>query len=88
MILETVQLGHHQVVALVLGHLDLPLPGCASGPGVDVDVDLVAGVGGGHPHVLARVVATDGGRDGAAGVGDGQGVRGAVPHQGAVSSSS
>ena len=51
-------------------------------------VDLVAGVRCGHPHVLARVVATDGGRDGAAGVGHGQGVRGAVPHQGAVSCSS
>ena len=58
-VLETVQLGHHHVAAHVLGHLDLPLPGCASGPGVDVDIDLVAGVGGRHPHVLPGVVATD-----------------------------
>ena len=57
MVLETVLLGHHHVAALVLGHLDLPLPGGGSGPGVDVDVDLVAGVGGGDPHVLPRVVA-------------------------------
>ena len=42
-------------------------------------VDLVTGVRCGHPHVLARVVAADGGRDGTAGVGDGQGVRRAVP---------
>ena len=62
MILETVQLGHHQVVALVLGHLDLPHPGGEGGPGVDVDADLVAAVGGGDPHVLPGVVATDGGR--------------------------
>ena len=82
MILKTVQLGHHQVVALVLGHLDLPLPGCASGPGVDVDIDLVAGVGGRHPHVLPGVVATDGGRHGAPGVADSQGVCGAVTQRG------
>ena len=62
MILETVLLWHHQITALVLGHLDLPLPGGASGPSVDVYVDLVAGVGGGDPHVLPGVVATDGGR--------------------------
>ena len=66
MILETVLLGHHKVAALVLGHFDLPLPGGGCGPGVDVDVDLVAGVGGGDPHVLAGVVATDDGRRGAA----------------------
>ena len=78
MILKTVQLGHHQVVALVLGHLDLPLPGGASGPGVDVNVDLVAGVGGGDPHVLAGVIATDGGRHGAPRVADSQRVSGAV----------
>ena len=76
MVLETVQLGHHQVVALVLGHLDLPLPGGGSGPGVDVDVDLVAGVGGGDPHVLPGVVATDGGRHGAPGVTESQSVCG------------
>ena len=37
-------------------------------------VDLVAGVRCGHPHVLAGVVATDGGRVGEPGAGDGQGV--------------
>ena len=40
MILETVQLGHHQVVALVLGHLDLPLSGGCRGPSVDVYREL------------------------------------------------
>ena len=83
MILETVLLRHHHVPALVLRHLDLPLPSSCGGPRVNVDVDGVTGVGGRHPHVLARVVATDGGRDGAAGVGHGQGVRGAVPEVGA-----
>ena len=37
-------------------------------------VDLVAGVRCGHPHVLAGVVAADGGRVGEPGAGDGQGV--------------
>ena len=78
-VLEAVLLRHHQVPALVLRHLDLPLPRSCGGAGVYVDVDGVAGVGGGHPHVLARVVATDGGRDGTPGVGHGQGVRHAVP---------
>ena len=82
MILETVLLGHHQVAALVLGHLDLPLPGGGGGPGVNVDVDLVAGVGGGDPHVLPGVVATDGGRHGAPGIADSQGVSGAVTQLG------
>ena len=59
MILETVLLWHHHVAALILGHLDLPLPGGASGPGVNVNVDLVTGVRGRDPHVLASVVATD-----------------------------
>ena len=84
MVLQTFLLGHHEVAALVLGHLDLPLPGGPGGPGVDVDVDLVAGVGGGDPHVLAGVVAADGGRDGAPGVADSQGVRVAVSHVGAM----
>ena len=88
MVLEAVLFGSHHVPALVLRHLDLPLPGGGGGPRVNVDVDGVTGVGGRHEHVLAGVIATDGGWDGAAGVGDGQGVRGAVPHQGAVSSSS
>ena len=84
MVLETVLLGHHHVAALVLGHLDLPLPGGPGGPGVDVDVDLVAGVGGGDPHVLAGVVAADGGRGGAPWVADSQGVSGAVSDVGAM----
>ena len=84
MILEAVLARHHHVPALVLGHLDLPLPGCASGPGVDVNVDLVAGVGGGDPHVLAGVIATDGGRHSAPGVADSQGVCGAVTNVGAM----
>ena len=82
MILETVLSRRHHVPTLVLGHLDLPLPGCASGTGVNVDVDLVAGVGGGDPHVLPGVVATDGGRHGAPGVADSQGVSGAVTQLG------
>ena len=84
MILKTVLLRHHHVATLVLGHLDLPLPGGPSGPGVDVDVDLVAGVGGGDPHVLAGVVAADGGWDGAPGVADSQRVSGAVSDVGAM----
>ena len=84
MVLEAVLLRHHHVPALVLRHLDLPLPRSCGGPGVNVDVDGVAGVGGWHPHVLARVVATDGGRAGPAGVGDCQGVRGTVPNKCAV----
>ena len=78
MILETVLLWHHHVPALVLGHLDLPLPGGASGPSVDVNVDLVAGVGGEDPHVLPGVVATDGGRHSTPWVTNSQGVCGAV----------
>ena len=84
MILQTVLSRRHHVPTLVLGHLDLPLPGGGGGPGVDVDVDLVAGVGGGDPHVLAGVVAADGGWDGAPGVADSQGVRVAVSHIGAM----
>ena len=78
MVLEAVLLRHHQVPALVLRHLDLPLPRSCGGPRVDVDVDGVTGVGGGHPHVLAGVVAADGGRDCTTWVCDGQGVRQAV----------
>ena len=59
MVLEAILLRSHQVSTFVLSHLDLPLPGGPSGPGVNVNVDLVAGVGGGDPHVLASVVATD-----------------------------
>ena len=81
MILKTVLLWHHQVAALVLGHLDLPLPGGGGGPGVDVDVDLVALGRGGHPHVLPGVSAADDGRGGAPGVTNSQGVSGAVSNE-------
>ena len=72
MILKALLLRHHHVAALILGHLDLPLPGGRGGPSVDVDVDLVAGVGGGDPHVLPGVVSTYCGRHGAPGVADSQ----------------
>ena len=58
MVLETVLLGHHHVAALVLGHLDLPVPG-DGGRGVDVEGDGDAGGTCGDVHVLASVVATD-----------------------------
>ena len=66
------------IIIITSVYLDLPLPRGCGGPCVYVYVDLVAGVGGGHPHVLARVVAADGGRDCTAWVCDGQGVRQAV----------
>ena len=81
MVLEAVLLRGHHVPTLVLSHLDLPLPGGASGPGVNVNVDLVAGVGGGDPHVLASVVATDGGRHSTPWVTNSQGVSGAVSNE-------
>ena len=43
MILQTFFLRHHHVAALILGHLDLPLPGSGGGAGVDVYADGVAG---------------------------------------------
>ena len=78
MILEAVLFWSNRVKALILGHFDAPCSGGSGGPGVYVDVDLITGVGGWHPHVLARVVAADGGRHMSPGVGDGQGVRQAV----------
>ena len=57
MVLETVLLGHHHVAALVLGHLDLPLPGGRRAGRVDIDGDDVAGGRGRDVHVLASVVA-------------------------------
>ena len=72
MILETVLLRSHHVAALVLSHLDLPLPGGGGGAGVDVDVDLVALRRGGDEHVLASIVATNGRRNRASRVRDGQ----------------
>ena len=59
MILETILLWSHEVPTLVLSHSDGPGPGGGGGGGVDVDVDGHTVVTGGHPHVLAGVVATD-----------------------------
>ena len=59
MILETILLRSHEVATLVLSHSDGPGPGGGGGGGVDVDVDGHTVVTGGHPHVLASVVATD-----------------------------
>ena len=59
MVLETVLRRSHEVSALVLRHLDVPGPGGGGGGGVDVDVDGHTVVTGGHPHVLAGIVATD-----------------------------
>ena len=61
MVLETVLLRSHEVAALVLSHLDVPVPRGGGGVSVDVQVDGHAGVTGGHPHVLSGVVATDNG---------------------------
>ena len=61
MILETILLWSHEVPTLVLSHSDGPRPGGGGGGGVDVDVDGHTVVTGGHPHMLAGVVATDDG---------------------------
>ena len=58
-ILQTVLFWCPEVSALVLSDFDLPGPGDGGGGGVDVQVDHHTGVTGGHPHVLASVVATD-----------------------------
>ena len=55
MILQTVLFWSILVRTLVLGHLDLPLPGDGC-RGVDVDGDGDTGVAGGDKHVLAGVV--------------------------------
>ena len=65
MILEAILLGSHQVSTFILGDFDLPLPGGGSGQSVDINVDLIAQNGGGDEHVLASVVAADGGWGGA-----------------------
>ena len=83
-VLETVLLRSPLVATLVLGHLDLPTPRDPRGAGVEVDVDRVALVAGRDPHVLARVVATDGGRRHPARVGHSQTVGVAVPDVGAL----
>ena len=59
MILETILLWSHEVPTLVLSDFDVPVPGGGGGVSVDVQVDGPTGVTGGHPHVLASVVATD-----------------------------
>ena len=74
-----------EVVTLVLSHLDLPLPGGAGRPGVDVDVDGVAEVGGWDEHVLAGVVAADGGGSPPPGIGHRQSVVPTVRRPGSVS---
>ena len=58
-ILETVLLRSPEVAALVLSHLDVPVPGEGGGAGVDVEGEGRTGVTGWYPHVLASVVATD-----------------------------
>ena len=59
MVLETVLLRSHEVAALVLSHLDVPLPGGGGGGGVDVQGEGHTGVTGRYPHMLPGVVATD-----------------------------
>ena len=56
--LQAVLLGHHEVIALKLGHLDLPRPRDARASSVHINVNLVAGVRGGDPHVLPGVDST------------------------------
>ena len=64
----------HKVIALKLGHLDLPTSCSGSRTSVDVKIDLVTGVVGRDPHVLPGVVATDDGRHCAPRVGHSHGV--------------
>ena len=59
MILETVLFWSYEVATLVLSDFDVPGPGGGGGGGVDVHIDGHTGVTGGHPHVLAGVVATN-----------------------------
>ena len=59
-VLQTFLLRSLLIPALVLRHLDLPVPGGGC-PGVDVQCDGDAGGAGGDVHVLARVVAADDG---------------------------
>ena len=59
--LQTVLLRGFEAAALVLSHLDLPVPG-GGGPSVNVEGDGDTGGAGGDEHVLAGVVAADDGR--------------------------
>ena len=59
MILETVLLRSHETATLVLSDSDVPFPGGGGGGDVDVQGDRHTGVTGGHPHVLAGIVATN-----------------------------
>ena len=79
--LKTVLLRHFEVITLILSHFDLPGPGDARAPSINVNVDLVARVGGGDPHVLAGVNSANDRRDRAPGVAHCQGVSFAVSHQ-------
>ena len=67
--LQTVLLRGFEAAALVLSHLDLPVPG-GGGPGVNVEGDGDTGGTGGDVHVLASVVPTDDWRGGHAGHSD------------------
>lgn len=58
-VLETVLDRHCHVATLILGHLDLPLPGGCCGAGININVDGIALVRGRDPHVLSGVVSTD-----------------------------
>ena len=79
--LQAVLLGHHQVIALKLGHLDLPRPRDPRAASVHINVDLVAGVRGGDPHVLPGVNSTYYRRGCSSRVADSQCVCGAVSNQ-------
>ena len=65
-VLQAVLLWYLEVVisTLVLSDSDVPGPGDGAGGGVDVYVDGDTGGTGGHPHVLAGVIATDDWRGG------------------------
>ena len=80
MVLEAILFRSHHVSTLILGDFDLPLSGGGGGPSVDINTDLITLTGGRDEHVLARVVATDGGRGGAPGVAHSQTVDSAVSH--------
>ena len=78
--LKTVLLRHVEVIALILGHLDIPGSG-GSGSSVKVKVEGVALLRSGNPHMLASILTTDDRRNSSPRVSNGQGVGGAVSHQ-------